>query len=201
MSGRHTTKHSRTNSISSTRHHHHFHRRTRSALPASGADEPLKSGSRGRGSGRARASFVAAAGRQEAEDKAAAPPPPPPPARPFWKQDSPPPALAAEISYNSDVPSACDVGAGGRGRRRFEGYFADAGAAATGAVAGEKKARAGGSNETSIQKEVKAVDDNDDARVGVLDSLDDQAADVVAGDSDDDDDDADADLMFEFDDL
>jgi len=90
-------------------------------------------------------------------------------------------------SLKADVPSPCDVGAGGRGRGEFEGYFADSAAAPPGAA-----------GEAGVRKEVEAVDDNDDA--------DDVARPSSADDADVDGDDSDgggedADLMFAFDDL
>lgn len=118
----------------------------------------------------------------EGDTKAAAKPAP----RQLPKQDStPPPKLAAAGWFDSDVPSPCDVGAGGRERGGFDGYFAAAAAAA--AAPGE----------TGDKEEAEAVDDNDDDVT--LPSADDADVEVNGGDSDDGGEETD--LMFAFDDL
>lgn len=115
MSGRHSTKIPKTTSIKTDKR---LHRRTRSALPASSAvDEAAAVVARGLLTG------DGGGGRREENNarKVSSPPPPM-----MWKLSPPPmlPALSPPPEAESfDGPSPYNGGAGGRGKRQFQGYF------------------------------------------------------------------------------
>lgn len=125
MSGRHSTKIPKTASIIK-KTDKRLHRRTRSALSTSRAvDEAaavvarglLTGGGGGGGGGRGR--------RREEKNTSRKVSSPPPPI--MWKLSPPPPMLPALSPPPEadlfDGPSPYNGGAGGRGKRQFEGYF------------------------------------------------------------------------------
>lgn len=103
MSGRHSTKIAKTASIKTD---NRFHRRTRSALPTNRAVDEAAAATAAAARGR----FLTLGGERRENVRIVSSPP-------MWKLSPPPEA------GSFDGPSPYNGGAGGRGKREFEGYF------------------------------------------------------------------------------